>query len=122
MHKTSDNRSLSIASLWLFITCSSPSAASLSLIGSRYWRRTCWAVVQVIFYWSCAFIMPKQWCSWPSQVVRPQRLSQSCLTWDQDHTHEAETKLKTETETTENRPRGQDQVSRPNIPGYISGW
>ena len=38
---------ISIALLFLSITCSAPSAAPLLLLVSGYCRRTCWAVVQV---------------------------------------------------------------------------
>jgi len=43
-HKSSENRGLSIVSLCLSITYSAPSAAPLSSITSRYWRRTRWTV------------------------------------------------------------------------------
>ena len=36
------------------------------------------------FYWCCTSVMPKQWCSWLSQVFRPR--PQSCITQNRHQT------------------------------------
>jgi len=54
-HKTSENRSFSVASLCLPITCWAPSAESLSSIASRYSRRTRWLLFKSILPMLCIY-------------------------------------------------------------------